>query len=78
LYNRQIRPRSISDSDLILRKAEVSDLGHTRGKLAKVGRIVPSRLHHLRRDLHPNHDGLSGPPPDMAHFKLEEILCLER
>ncbi|RZR74991.1 hypothetical protein BHM03_00047204 [Ensete ventricosum] len=34
LYNRRIRPRPISTGDLVLRKAEVSDSGHSRGILA--------------------------------------------
>ncbi|RRT58902.1 hypothetical protein B296_00010982 [Ensete ventricosum] len=33
LYNRRIRPRPIGEGDLVLKKAEVSDPGHTRGKL---------------------------------------------
>ncbi|RWW05509.1 hypothetical protein GW17_00031205, partial [Ensete ventricosum] len=34
LYNRRIRPRLIGTGDLVLRKAEVSDPGRTREKLA--------------------------------------------
>ncbi|RRT51550.1 hypothetical protein B296_00030479 [Ensete ventricosum] len=34
LYNRKVRPRPISDGDLILRKVEVSDPEHSRNKLA--------------------------------------------
>ncbi|RRT63125.1 hypothetical protein B296_00000878 [Ensete ventricosum] len=34
LYNRRVLPRPIVKGDLVLRKAEVSDLGHTREKLA--------------------------------------------
>ncbi|RWW06376.1 hypothetical protein GW17_00030297, partial [Ensete ventricosum] len=34
LYNRRVRPWPIGDGDLVLRKDEVSDLRHTRGKLA--------------------------------------------
>ncbi|RWW67796.1 hypothetical protein BHE74_00024721 [Ensete ventricosum] len=32
LYNQRIRPRPIGTRDLALRRVEVSDLGHTRGK----------------------------------------------
>ncbi|RWW40028.1 hypothetical protein BHE74_00054583 [Ensete ventricosum] len=32
-YNQRIRPRPIGKGDLVLRRAEVSDPGHTRGKL---------------------------------------------
>ncbi|RZR95147.1 hypothetical protein BHM03_00023979 [Ensete ventricosum] len=34
LYNQRVRPRPIVMGDLILRRAEVNDPGHTRGKLA--------------------------------------------
>ncbi|RWW07159.1 hypothetical protein GW17_00029471 [Ensete ventricosum] len=34
LYNCRVRPRPIGDDDLVLRKAKVSDPGHTRSKLA--------------------------------------------
>ncbi|RWW42704.1 hypothetical protein BHE74_00051715, partial [Ensete ventricosum] len=34
LYNQRIRPRPIGTGDLVLMRAEVSDPGHTRGKLA--------------------------------------------
>ncbi|RWW82849.1 hypothetical protein BHE74_00008668 [Ensete ventricosum] len=33
LYNQRIRPRPIGKGDLVLRRAEVSDPRHTRGKL---------------------------------------------
>ncbi|RZS03840.1 hypothetical protein BHM03_00034070 [Ensete ventricosum] len=31
LYNRKVRPRPIGMGDLVLRKAKVSDLGHSHG-----------------------------------------------
>ncbi|RRT66597.1 hypothetical protein B296_00040078 [Ensete ventricosum] len=34
LYNQRIRPRPIGKGDLVLKRAEVSDPGHTQGKLA--------------------------------------------
>ncbi|RWW58520.1 hypothetical protein BHE74_00034597, partial [Ensete ventricosum] len=34
LYNRKVWPQSVDDDNLVLRKAEVSDPRHTRGKLA--------------------------------------------
>ncbi|RWV85136.1 hypothetical protein GW17_00053096 [Ensete ventricosum] len=34
LYNRRVRPQPITKGDLVLKRAEVSDLGHTQGKLA--------------------------------------------
>ncbi|RWW47912.1 hypothetical protein BHE74_00046063, partial [Ensete ventricosum] len=33
LYNRRVQPRPIANGDLVLRRVEVSDPGHTRGKL---------------------------------------------
>ncbi|RWV86525.1 hypothetical protein GW17_00051578 [Ensete ventricosum] len=33
LYNRRVRPRPIAMGDLVLKRAEVSDPGHTQGKL---------------------------------------------
>ncbi|RWW13855.1 hypothetical protein GW17_00022413 [Ensete ventricosum] len=33
LYNSKVRPRRITSSDLVLRKAEVSDPARTQGKL---------------------------------------------
>ncbi|RZR82402.1 hypothetical protein BHM03_00008802, partial [Ensete ventricosum] len=34
LYNRKVQPRGVSDDDLVLKKAVVSDPGCTHGKLA--------------------------------------------
>ncbi|RWV79215.1 hypothetical protein BHE74_00016994 [Ensete ventricosum] len=34
LYNSRVRPRQVAPSDLVLRRAEVSDSTQTRGKLA--------------------------------------------
>ncbi|RWW52452.1 hypothetical protein BHE74_00041118 [Ensete ventricosum] len=34
LYNHRVQSWPVRDDDLVLRKAKVNDLGHTRGKLA--------------------------------------------
>ncbi|RWW46354.1 hypothetical protein BHE74_00047721 [Ensete ventricosum] len=53
LYNRRIRTRPVSTGDMVLRRAEVSDSGCTRGKLTPRWegpyRITPSCL---RQELH--------------------------
>ncbi|RRT64763.1 hypothetical protein B296_00011517 [Ensete ventricosum] len=33
LYNRRVQPQPVVKGDIVLRRAEVSDPGHTRGKL---------------------------------------------
>ncbi|RWV88109.1 hypothetical protein BHE74_00022588 [Ensete ventricosum] len=41
-----------------------------------MGGIVPHHLGYPRGDLYPSNNGRRNPPSDLAHIKLEEILCL--
>ncbi|RWW51962.1 hypothetical protein BHE74_00041649 [Ensete ventricosum] len=41
-----------------------------------MGGAIPCHPSNPRRDLRPNHNGRSGAPSDVAHLKLEEVLCL--
>ncbi|RWW82246.1 hypothetical protein BHE74_00009302 [Ensete ventricosum] len=49
LYKRRVRPRPIAKGDLVLKRAEVSDLGYTRGKLALIWE-GSYRVTHVIRD----------------------------
>ncbi|RRT70014.1 hypothetical protein B296_00026758 [Ensete ventricosum] len=57
---------------LSLRRAEVSDLGHTRGKLTpEMGGVILRYPSHSGRDIHPVYNGRENTPSDLACVKFE-------
>ena len=79
IYNCKVRPRPIKVRDLVLRKAEVSDLTRARGKLAPNWESPLSSLRRgLRRDLSTRDYGGKPPAESMKCDKSKKVLPVKK